>query len=58
VTLPQVIDVATAYQWWDTSQLSDWLDGRPICAQLKLCIGVLKSAIGEVEAEMLAPKEQ
>ena len=57
VRLPQVCEVAEAYQWWDTGQISQWLDGRPISSHLKASIGVLKSAMADVEADMMTPKE-
>ena len=52
-----VEEVSQAYQWWDQGQLVQWLDGKPIPAALKTCLGVLKSSVADVEAEMLRPKE-
>ena len=54
VRLPAVCEVADAYLWWASGQLDLWLDGDPVSALLKACIGQLKSAISEAESAMIA----
>lgn len=51
--LPQVIEAASCYQWWDKGQLTARLGGEQPTTVMVDAIDILHSAVGAVQSKEL-----
>jgi hypothetical protein len=56
--LPQVLETARLYSWWEKSQLELRLNGVQPTPLLMDCLDILQGAVNELEGEILAKAQK
>jgi hypothetical protein len=57
-TLPEVIEVARAWRWWDKGELARFVRGDEVSDDLILGIDVFEGAVRELERWLLTPADR
>ena len=57
-SLPETIEIARAWRWWDKSEISQFCDGLEVSDNMKLGIEIFAGEVASLQRWLVTPVDQ